>query len=89
MIVPSGRNAGRSLASVSTVVAGRMPSSCVTVSDAPPRCGTVTPTISSANSPAAAAAAARWWLAAANSSCSARVMPSLLPLFSVDSPMDS
>src|ERR1039457_2208509 len=59
VIVPSGRNAGRSLAGDSTVVPGRIPSSCVTVSGAPPRCGTVTPTISAANSPLPAAAAAR------------------------------
>ncbi len=65
-----------------------MPSSSVTASGSPPRCGIWTATISSANRPFLAAAAARWCEAAAKASCSARVMPSLRPLFSVDSPMD-
>ena len=102
VIVPSFPKAGRSLAKASTVVPGRMPSSCVTVSvsplfcpggttpPAPPAraCGTGTPTISAANRPFLVAAAARWWDMAANSSCCSRVMPSSRPLFSVDSPMD-
>ena len=93
VIVPSFPKAGRSLARASTVVPGRMPSSCVTVSVSPPagpRAGMRdgTPTISAANRPFLVAAAARWWDMAANSSCCSRVMPSSRPLFSVDSPMD-
>ena len=86
--MPSWLKAGLSLASVSAVVPGRMPSSSVTVSVSPPRCGMGTPMISAANRPFLAAAAARWWDMAANSSCWARVMPSWRPLRSVDSPMD-
>ena len=88
VIVPSLPKAGLSLARVSAVVPGRMPSSSVTSSGSPPRCGTGTAAISAANRPFLAAAAARWWDMAANSSCCSRVMPSLRPLFSVDSPMD-
>ena len=87
MIVPSWLKAGLSLASVSAVVPGRMPSSSVTVSVSP-LLDTGTPTISAANRPFLAAAAARWWDMAANSSCCSRVMPSWRPLRSVDSPMD-
>ena len=86
--MPSLPKAGLSLASVSAVVPGRMPSSSVTVSVSPLRCETGTPTISAANRPFLAAAAARWWDMAANSSCCSRVMPSWRPLRSVDSPMD-
>ena len=88
VIVPSFPKAGLSLARVSTVVPGRMPSSSVTVSVSPPRWGMGTPTISAANRPFLVASAARWWDMAANSSCCSRVMPSLRPLRSVDSPMD-
>ena len=87
VIVPSWLKAGLSLASVSAVVPGRMPSSSVTVSCSP-FAGTGTPAISAANRPFLAAAAARWWDMAANSSCCSRVMPSSRPLRSVDSPMD-
>jgi acetyl-CoA C-acetyltransferase len=79
--------AGLSLASVSAVVPGRMPSSSVTVSCSP-LLEVGTPAISAANRPFLAAAAARWWDMAANSSCCSRVMPSSRPLRSVDSPMD-
>src|SRR6476661_588863 len=73
--VPSAAKAGRSLARLSVVVPGRMPSSSVTSSGSPFRCGTGTGAISSSNDPALAAAAARSWLIAAYSSCSARVRP--------------
>ena len=49
--VPSAENAGRSLARLAAVVPGRTPSSSVTVTGSPLRCGTVTSTISSSNSP--------------------------------------
>ena len=88
VIVPSRPKAGLSLASASTVVPGRMPSSSVTSSCSPLRCGMGTAAISAANRPFLAAAAARWWDMAANSSCCSRVMPRWRPLSSVDSPMD-
>jgi hypothetical protein len=49
--VPSAENAGRSLASVSAVVSGRTPSSSVTMSGSPLRCGTGTGTISPSKNP--------------------------------------
>ena len=85
-MVPSGRNAGRSLASTSTVVSGRMPSSPSTVVS-PLRPRMVTGTISCANSPAAAAAAARWWDRAAKLSCSNLVIGSRSLVCSVSEPI--
>lgn len=87
MIVPSGVKAGRSRASVSTVVSGRTPSSALITSGSPLRCGNSTGTISSAKTPFFWAAAARWWLATAKASCSCRVMPCFTPCRSVDSPI--
>ena len=55
----------RSLARVSGVESGRTPSSRLTVTGSPRRCGTWTGTTSSSNRPASQAAAARWWLWAA------------------------
>jgi len=66
--VPSGENAGRSLARLAAVVPGRTPSSAETVSGSPRRCGTVTSTISSSNRPFLPAAVARSWLIAEYSS---------------------
>ena len=77
VIVPSAANAGRSLASASAVVSARTPSSVSKISGSPRRCGTGTGTISSASRPFLIASAASWCDRAANSSCSARVMPSL------------
>jgi hypothetical protein len=57
--VPSGANAGRSLANVSAVVSARTPSSSVTRTGSPFRWGTGTGTISSSNRPFFIAAAAR------------------------------
>ena len=74
MTVPSAENAGRSLASVSAVVSGRMPSSSVTSTGSPLRCGTGTGTISSSNTPFFIAAAARPCDAAEKASCSSREM---------------
>ena len=88
VIVPSLANAGRSLASDSAVVSGRMPSSSLITSGSPLRCGMITGVISSAKWPFFCAAAARWWLAAAKASCSARVMPCFAPCRSVDSPIE-
>ena len=88
MMVPSAPNAARSLASDSTVVSGRMPSSWSKA--APPLLAVIsTGTISSARMPSFVARAARCWERAANSSCSSRVMPSALLCRSVDSPIDS
>ncbi len=56
VIVPSFAKAGRRRARDSAVVSGRMPSSAVTSTDSPRRCGAETGTISSASSSAAAAA---------------------------------
>ena len=60
------------------MVPGRTPSSSVTTTGSPLRCGISTGTISSSKRPSFMAAAASSWLRAANSSCSSRVMPSLL-----------
>jgi hypothetical protein len=59
--VPSAENAGRSFASDAAVVPGRTPSSSDTVIGSPRRCGTVTLTISSSNSPFLRAVIARSW----------------------------
>ena len=56
VIVPSLAKAGRSFDSDSTVVSARTPSSAVTMTGSPLRCGTATGAISSANLSAAAAA---------------------------------
>ena len=76
VIVPSGANAGRSFASDSAVVSGRTPSSSLTTSGSPLRCGISTGTISSSNRPSFIAAAARSCERAENSSWSCRLMPS-------------
>ena len=77
VIVPSLPNAGRSLASASTVVSARTPSSSRHSSGSPLRCGMSTGVISSSNTPFLCATAARWCERAANSSCSSRVRPRL------------
>ena len=50
-----------------------MPSSLLTTTGSPLRCGISTGAISASKTPFFCAAAARWWERAANSSCSARV----------------
>ena len=87
MIVPSAANAGRRALSASAVVSGRTPSSWSNTTGSPRRCGTGTPTISPASRPSLIAVAARWCDWAANSSCSARLIPSLALCRSVSSPM--
>lgn len=87
MIVPSLAKAGRSLPRDSTVVSGRMPSSCEKTTGSPLRCGISTGVISASKTPFFCAAAARWCEAAANSSCGARSMPRRVLCFSVDSPI--
>ncbi len=84
--VPSLAKAGRSFASVSTVVPWRGYSSSSTVMS-PLRWGTVTGAISPANRPAFCAASALAWLAAANSSCSARAICQRSATFSAVVPM--
>src|SRR4051812_39692356 len=59
--VPSAANAGRNFASDAAVVPSRTPSSSVTVTGSPRRCGTVTVTISSSNNPFLRAVTARSW----------------------------
>jgi hypothetical protein len=61
---PSGLKAGLSLASVSTVLSGRMPSSVVNSSSVslPSSSRMATGTISFSKRPSAVARAARWWL---------------------------
>ncbi len=73
VIVPSGSNAGRSFASDSAVVSPRTPSSAVTVTGSPLRCGTSTGASSASKTPLAAAFAASWCDRAAKASWSARV----------------
>ena len=87
MIVPSAANAGRSALSPSAVVSGRTPSSWSNTTGSPRRCGTGTPAISPASRPSLIAVAARWCDWAENSSCSARLIPSLALCRSVSSPM--
>ncbi len=85
--VPVEPKAGRNPASESAEVSARMPSSSVTLSGSPLRCGTATGTISSANTPDVVAAAARRWLSAAHSSWTCRSMPRAALRRSDDSPM--
>src|SRR3954453_10401595 len=85
--VPSSVNAGRSVASRSTVVSARMPSSRSTTSGSPLRCGTETRTTSSSNRPASHASAARACERAAQASCSARSTPNSRFIASVPSPI--
>ena len=73
MIVPSLSNAGRSAASRSTVVSGRMPSSTSTNVE-PPRPGISTGVISSASAPDFCASVARACERAAQTSWSSRLM---------------
>ena len=89
VIVPSAPNAGRSLASVSCVVSGRIPSSSLSTRGSPRFCGTDNAVISSANTPFFCAVAARWCEAAPKASCSARLIPYRLLCRSVDSPIDT
>ena len=72
-MVPSLLNAGRSLPSDSTVVSPRMPSSALTTTGSPLRCGISTGTTSSSKTPFFHASAARWCERAENASCSSRV----------------
>ena len=87
VIVPSLVNAGRSLASDSVVVSGRMPSSLAKRTGSPLRCGISMGVISASKTPFFWAAAARWWDRAPISSCSARFRPRRVLCFSVDSPI--
>ena len=75
VIVPSGANAGRSLASSSAVVSERTPSSSETTIGSPRRCGTSTGTISSSKTPFFCARAASWCERAEKASWSSRLMP--------------
>ena len=85
--VPASRlNAGRSLASPSTVVPARGPSS-LSMIRGPRRSGTSIGTISSSNRRSSTARAAFSWLAAANSSWASRVIPYWLARFSAVIPM--
>ena len=88
VMVPSLLNAGRSLDSDSAVVSPRTPSSVVTITGSPLRCGTATGTTSSSKRPFFHASAARWCERAENSSCSSRVRFCAAPLISsVSSPI--
>ena len=87
VMVPSLVKAGGSLASFSSVVSGRMPSSVSTTIGSPLRCGMVTGTISSAKIPFLVASAASRWDRAEKASCSSRVMPYRALWRSVASPM--
>ena len=73
VIVPSLRNAGRRPDSDSTVVSPRTPSSALTTTGSPLRCGIETGTTSSSKTPFFQASAAFWCEAAAKASCSSRV----------------
>ncbi|CAB4823449.1 unannotated protein [freshwater metagenome] len=88
VIVPSLVKAGLRLPNDSIVVLARTPSSVVTSTGSPLRCGIATGTISSANLPAAMAAAARTLLFIAVSSCWSRVMAPALK-FSVPVPIST
>ena len=88
VIVPSLAKAGRSLARDSAVVSPRTPSSVSKTTGSPLRCGTSTATTSSPNVPSAQALAAFWWLAAASWSWASRVMPHVLAVIAMCSPMD-
>ena len=57
--LPSGLNTGRSVASLSSVVSARGPSSCDTTTGSPRRCATLTGVICSLNRPFCIAATAR------------------------------
>ena len=87
VIVPSAVNAGRRALSASAVVSGRTPSSVSNTTGSPRRRGTGTPTISPASRPSLMTLAARWCDCAENSSCSARLIPSLVLCRSVSSPI--
>ena len=84
--LPSGISV-RNRASVSGDVSARTPSSRVTTIGSPRRCGTVTGTISSSNTPRSQAAAASRWLRTANSSDRCRPIPYRLAMFSAVSTM--
>ena len=91
--LPSGLNAGLRLASVSTVVPSRMPSSAVTISSdsvtspvSLSRWSERTGTISFSNRPSAVAWAARRWLSAEKASSSSRVRPHLSAISSAEMP---
>ncbi len=87
VMVPSAAKAGRSLARVCAVVSPRTPSSSLTITGSPRRCGISTGTISSSKTPFLTAAAASWWERADRESCSSRPMPSRVLCRSVDSPI--
>ncbi len=78
VIVPSGEKAGFSLASDSTVVSGRTPSSVSTTRGSPLRCGTFTGVISSAKRCSLIAAAARSCELAEKLSCRSRLRPAVV-----------
>ena len=89
MIVPSLANAGRSLASDSAVVSGRMPSSSLITIGSPLRCGIDHrgDLLGEVRRSSARRRPAGGW-PRANASCSARVMPCRAPCRSVDSPIE-
>ena len=83
MIDPPSANAARSPPSVSTVVSGRMPSSVVTTTGSPLRCGISTgDDLGVEDAGIGCAAAARWCERAATASCASRVdlEPLVVPL---------
>ena len=81
--VPSGRNAGFSVDTFSSVVPGRGPSSALTTVPS----GSVTGVISRCQNPLASAFSARFWDRTPNSSCWRRVMPRSWATFSAVSPI--
>ena len=87
VIVPVGLKAGFSLASDSSVVSGRMPSSRATTTGAAFLCGISTGTTSSAIRPDSHASCARRCDRADHASCSSRPMWSSVLTSSEESPM--
>ncbi len=87
VMLPALSNAGRRLASDSSVVSARTPSSTLTTTGSPLRWGTSTLMISVSNSPSLAARAARSWELAATWSCDWRSRPADAAYFSVPAPM--
>ena len=88
ILPPSGLKAGLSLASVSTVLSGRIPSSAVSCSSVscPSSSRMATGMISFSNRPSAVARAARWWLCTEKASSSSREMPHWSAIISAPMP---
>ena len=86
--LPSSLKAGLSLASVSKLESGRMPSSEAKTSSVswPSSSRTNMGTISFSNRPSAVARAARWWLRTENASRSSREMSHLSAIISAPMP---